>query len=58
MRQNPVGEPAAAQIHQKQWDAAAETLRKLDARGWPSRFGDVHTQVRNMKRDIERGRMQ
>ena len=32
---------AAAQIHELQWDQAAETLRKLDTRTWPARFGDV-----------------
>ena len=47
---------AAAEIHQSQWDTAAETLRKLGAQGWPSRFGDVHSQVRNLQRQIESGR--
>jgi tetratricopeptide (TPR) repeat protein len=37
---------AGAQIHQKQWDRAAETLRRLNARTWPPRFGDVAAQVR------------
>jgi tetratricopeptide (TPR) repeat protein len=47
---------AAAQIHQRQWDAAAETLRQLDGKGWPSRFGDVHSQVRQLERQIEENR--
>jgi len=47
---------AAAQIHQRQWDAATETLRQLDAKGWPSRFGDVHNEVRQLERQIEEGR--
>ena len=45
---------AAAQIHQEQWDAAAETLKKLESRGWPSRFGDVDGQIRNLKQQIKR----
>ncbi|MHC4181230.1 MAG: tetratricopeptide repeat protein, partial [Planctomycetota bacterium] len=47
---------AAAQIHRQQWDAATETVRKLDAKGWPSRFGDVRGQVRQLERQIEEGR--
>ncbi len=44
---------AAAQIHQEQWDAATETLRKLEGKGWPSRFGDVRSQVHQLERQIE-----
>ena len=47
---------AAAQIHQQQWDPAAETLDKLEARGWPERFGDVRGQVRQLRQQIEQGR--
>ena len=47
---------AAAQIHQQQWDAATETLRKLEAKGWPSRFGDVRDEVRRLERQVEEGR--
>ncbi|MEE8451956.1 MAG: hypothetical protein V3R99_08575, partial [Thermoguttaceae bacterium] len=47
---------AEAQIHQKQWDTAAETVKQLDAKGWPSRFGDVHSTVRNLERQIDEGR--
>ena len=47
---------AAAQIHQRQWDAAMETLRTLDTKGWPARFGNVHDQVRDLERQIERQR--
>ena len=32
---------AAAQIHERLWDKAQQTLRKLDANNWPERFGDV-----------------
>ena len=41
-----------AQIHQKQWDAATATLRRLDTQGWPSRFGDVPSQVRQLQQNI------
>ena len=40
---------AAAQIHEKQWDQARESLRKLDVRTWPQRFGDVHREVRKLE---------
>jgi len=46
---------AAAQIHQQQWDSASKTLRKLDTRGWPERFGDVHSQVRELERQMDGG---
>src|SRR5262249_18420123 len=39
---------AAAQIHQRQWDRGEETLRRLDTRTWPARFGDVSGQVRTL----------
>jgi tetratricopeptide (TPR) repeat protein len=42
---------AGAQIGQKQWDAAAETLEKLEKTGWPSRFDQV---VRSARSDLER----
>jgi len=47
---------AAAQIHQQQWDEALQTLRKLDTKGWPERFGDVHAKVRELERQVEQGR--
>jgi Tfp pilus assembly protein PilF len=47
---------AAAQIHQKQWDRAEETLRRLDTRTWPARFGDVPYQVRTLLGQIAKGR--
>jgi tetratricopeptide (TPR) repeat protein len=40
---------AAAQIHQKQWEQARETLRKVDVRNWPQRFGDVRQEVRKLE---------
>jgi tetratricopeptide (TPR) repeat protein len=43
---------AAALIHEKRWDEARETLRRLDSRTWPTRFGDVHQQVRKLEAEI------
>jgi predicted Zn-dependent protease len=40
---------AAAQIHEKQWDAAHDSLRKLTARSWPPRFNDVPQQIRMLE---------
>jgi tetratricopeptide (TPR) repeat protein len=45
---------AAAQIHEKRWSDAAETLDKLRSRPWPTRFGDVPGQVRNLEQQVER----
>ena len=47
---------AAAQIHEKRWDGAGESVDKLLTRHWPSRFGNVHNQARNLKGHIEKGR--
>ena len=44
---------AEAQIHERQWEAALRTLRTLDTRSWPSRFGDVHAEVRILEQQIE-----
>ena len=49
---------AAAQIHEKQWDQAQETLRKLDARTWPARFNDVRQQVRALEEMLGKPRKQ
>ena len=46
---------AAAQIHQRQWDAAAETLKKLD-KGWPPRFSNVNDEIRKLRTQLEKGR--
>jgi predicted Zn-dependent protease len=40
---------AAAQIHQRQWEQAWDTLRQLNSRTWPARFSDVHQQVRALE---------
>ncbi len=47
---------AEAQIHEKQWDEAVQTVRKLRSRTWPQRFGDVDGKAREFERQIERGR--
>ncbi len=44
---------AAAQVHQKQWDAAAETVRQLRAKTWPSRFGNTENQIQELERQIK-----
>jgi hypothetical protein len=49
---------AEAQLHLKQWDQAAQTIKKLRARSWPSRFGDVDGQVRGLEQQVEHGRNQ
>ncbi len=43
---------AEAQIHQKQWDAARETIEKLQHREWPARFGDVNNQIRPLQAQL------
>jgi len=54
---------AAAQIHQKHWDQAEDSLRKLDTRNWPARFNTVdeekkeitvQDQVRRLRAKIKR----
>jgi len=40
---------AGAQIHEKQLDAARETLRKLKSTGWPPRFSELPNQLRDLE---------
>jgi tetratricopeptide (TPR) repeat protein len=40
---------AAAQIHEQRWDAARESLRRLESRNWPQRFGNVRQQVQALE---------
>ena len=43
-----------AQISQKQWAAASETVEKLSKTGWPSRFDSLlNGEVRELRRRIE-----
>ena len=45
---------AKAQIGQKQWAAASETVERLSKTGWPSRFDSlVNSEVRELRRQIE-----
>ncbi len=36
---------AKAQAHEKQWSAALTSAKKLLAKEWPSRFGNVHAEA-------------
>ena len=47
---------AAAQMHEKQWDAAAETVRQLRAKTWPPRFGNTEFQIQELERQIRAGK--
>jgi Flp pilus assembly protein TadD len=47
---------AAAQVHERQWDQAEETVKKLRSRGWPARFGNVDQQAGEVERQIAAGR--
>jgi predicted Zn-dependent protease len=42
----------AAQVHEHRWDEAEETVKKLRARSWPARFGNVDQEVRDLERHI------
>ncbi len=46
--------PTAAQLHEKQWDQARESLHQLEIRNWPPRFGDVSHQVRTLREQLPR----
>ena len=39
---------AAAEIHEKQWTAAAETVRQLRAKTWPPRFNNIEFQIQQI----------
>jgi len=43
---------AEAQIHEKQWPAARETVKQLRSREWPARFGNVHHTASGLERRI------
>jgi tetratricopeptide (TPR) repeat protein len=47
---------AAAQVHERQWDDAAATLRTLRGKQWPDRFGNVGGEIGNLERQVEEGR--
>jgi predicted Zn-dependent protease len=46
----------AALIHERQWDAAIETLRKLTSQAWPPRFDQLPTQIRKLQQQVEQGK--
>jgi hypothetical protein len=46
---------AAAQIHEKQWDAAVETIRQLRSKFWPPRFANIENQIQELERRIKKG---
>ena len=43
---------AAAQIHQKQWDAAEESIQKLQRKQWPARFNNVENETRALEMQL------
>ncbi len=45
---------AEAQLHQKQWDAARKSIEKLQRSDWPSRFGDVNNQTRQLQEKLSK----
>ena len=47
---------ATAQIHEKQWAKAGETLKKLRGRTWPERFHEVEKQTRELEKALEASR--
>ena len=46
---------AAAQVHEKQWAAAEETVGQLCAKTWPPRFGNTQFQIQELQRQISQG---
>jgi len=43
---------AEAQIHQKQFDDALETIKLLESKSWPARFSSVESQIRNLRQRL------
>lgn len=43
---------AAAQIHQKQWPAAKETVTRLQKGEWPSRFSNIQNETRQLQEQL------
>ncbi len=40
---------AEAQLHQQQWDAARQSIRKLERTEWPSRFNTIENDIRRLQ---------
>lgn len=45
---------ATAQIHQKQWPAAKDTITRLQRTEWPSRFNNVQHETRQLQEQLPR----
>jgi tetratricopeptide (TPR) repeat protein len=45
-----------AQIHERRWDDAEQTVGKLLQKRWPERFGDIPSQVAPLQQQITAGR--
>jgi ferritin-like metal-binding protein YciE len=43
---------AKAQVHEKQWEAAAESINKLRKTEWPARFGQVVSEAQQLERQL------
>ncbi len=43
---------AEAQLHEKQFAEALETIKILESKSWPARFNDVEYQIRNLRQRI------
>jgi predicted negative regulator of RcsB-dependent stress response len=44
---------AKAQVHEKQWEAAAESLDKLRKAEWPARFSHVTAETQQLERQLQ-----
>jgi Flp pilus assembly protein TadD len=43
---------AEAQIHEKQWNEARQTIKKLQQTSWPARFGNVENETRQLQEKL------
>ena len=43
---------ATAQVHEKEWDDAKVTIKKLNQREWPSRFNTLDSQIRDLQKQL------
>ncbi len=49
---------AAAQLHERKYDKAAETIGMLKARPWPPRFGDAPHRIAELERQLREAKKQ
>ena len=47
---------ASAQVHERQFDKAAETVGKLKARVWPANFPDAANRIADLERQVQSGK--